>query len=59
MIDLSREDYQHVTVNNMEKKCDCPGGSRIKALERLLLGEENVKRNWGDMIKEPVAVMED
>lgn len=59
MIDLSRESCQHVTVNYMKKKCDRSGGNKIKSLRKLLLGEENAKRNWGDTFKEPVVIMGD
>ena len=37
----------------------CPGGSRIKSLRKLLLGEENGKRKWEDIIKESVVIRED
>lgn len=41
---------------NMKKKIDCPGGCGIKVLRKLLLGKENTKKDWRDMVKEPVTI---
>ena len=52
------EIWWSMTCNNMKNICDCPGGCKIKVFRKLLLGKQNTRKDWGDILKEPVAVPE-
>lgn len=47
-----------MTCNNMKKNVIVQEVVKIKVLRKLLLGEQNTRKYWEDILKEPVAVPE-